>query len=1021
MDAKLRYNARTWSPVLCTDYCCFVLRVIQISNCCFGYKKSCIRLLLSLSLGIFRAIEFILPYIHSTCHRATDISNINSSGTTVMSEMHTNHERLYVGESLPHDPHEESFESNTAKENATSLNLPSWCTFHIPRFFSHSGSAYPARCCKNSPGQSTVLVEPKTVERLHSESQLSGTTQMEPELGGEHVLLQFEGPQREGREEMVFNILHTFPEVCELSTNFTSFQAEFDLRTDLVPVSHIANLMRKRTGYTAKRVANVYTEFDAVVKKGAKRSLVGPIPYGVKGVILKGKDIMTIQYRPEVVGARDLLSTSFETPLHLAPRVSPEESKRIFQTAYQTLLSILLTLPILIFSWGNLPEHGKDYGTTSFVLATIIQLFVAGQFYREAFRTVWVEKSINMGLLVVLSTTGAYLVSAISFIHQVYGRDLRIGAYFETSALLVTLIMVGRLVNGFASRRATKMISLKSLQAFTARIVQNNEGGHADQKEIDVRILQYGDVFIVSPQSLIVTDGVVICGTSEVDESMLTGEVDWIGKTPGSTVIAGTINRSDTLLVRLTRLPGSNNIDDVASMVEQVNQTKPDIQDIADRFAKYFVPAIAMISLGTLILWTIVGLRKMHQPVNVAFSSALPYAISVVVVSCPCAIGLAVPLVVLIASGIASKQGVIVKSSTALQIAHKATHVVFDKTGTLTDSRLAVSVQTYLLESPSLTASLILGLTKDSGHPVAVAVARHIRAMDFEPTTLTDVKNVVGKGIEGIFNGVTIRMGNSRWLGVEEHPPVQYLLSQGLTVSCVTKSDILIAIFGLSTSLRENAISTVRALQKRGVYVSIVSGDDSCAVERTAAALGIHPANIKAKCTPIEKRDYVKGLMPTDEYGNRVSKSTVVFCGDGVNDAGAIAQADVGVYMASSSDDGVAQRAAAVTLMNPSLSGILSLMEISRQAHWRIIFNFVWSGVYNLVAMLYASGAFVRTILPTEYAGLGEFVSVLPVIIMALSMHWMESWGFDWDTGALLGGGGWQRCCRQMRSLKTRI
>ncbi len=927
--------------------------------------------------------------------------NINSSGTTMMAisrpnhgqnEVHTNHERFYTGKDLPHDPHEESIDPNAAKEHPAYLYLTSRCTFQLPRIFSQFGYANPAQCCKTFPDQSRGLEEAKTAGHLHSESQLSGTTQTEQEFDGEHVVLQFEGPQREGREEMVFNFLHTFPEVRELRTNFTSFQAEFDLRNDLVPVSHIANLIRRGTGYKAKRVANVYTEFDAATPTWVKRSLVGPVPDGVKGVILKDKDLMTIQYRPEVVGARDLLSTSFGTPLHLAPRVSAEESKRIYQTGFLTLLSVLLTLPILIFSWGNLPEHEKEYSTASFVLATIIQVVVAGQFYPKAFRTVLVEKSINMGLLVVLSTTATYIVSVISFIQQLYGRDQTIGVYFETSALLVTLIMVGRLVNGFASRRATEMMSLKSPQASTARIVQDTKNRHADQKEIDVRILQYGDVFIASPQSLIVTDGVVICGTSDVDESMLTGEVDWIGKRPGSTVIAGSINRSGTLLVRLTRLPGSNTIDDVAGMVEQVNQTKPDIQDIADRFAKYFVPAIAMIALGTLILWTVIGLRIMHQPINVAFTSALPYAISVVVVSCPCAIGLAVPLVILIASGIATKQGVIVKSSTALQTAHKATHVVFDKTGTLTDSRLAVSVQTYLLESPSLTASLILGLTKDSGHPVAAAVARHLRAMDFEFTTMTDVKNVVGKGIEGIFNGETIRVGNSRWLGVEEHSPVQYLLSQGLTVSCVTKSGKLIAIFGLTTSLRRNAENIVRTLQNRGVHVSIVSGDDSRAVERTAAALSIPDANVKAKCTPIEKRDYVKGLMPTDEYGNRMSKGIVVYCGDGVNDAGAIAQADVGVYMASSSDDGVAQRAATVTLINPSLSGILTLMEISHEAHWRIIFNFVWSGVYNLVAILYASGAFVRIILPTEYAGLGELASVLPVIVMALSMHWAESW-----------------------------
>ncbi|MCJ1427254.1 hypothetical protein MMC29_005157 [Sticta canariensis] len=761
------------------------------------------------------------------------------------------------------------------------------------------------------------------------------------------------------------------------------FQAEFDLDKNHTSVCDVINLVRKETGYTCERITKKWQELEAICPKKYAEVIARTFPVGVKDVVFKGKNTVLIQYDAEIIGARDLFQTSFGTPLILAPpRVRFEATSQIYTTAYLTFLSSILAIPILILSWAPLPKHEIAYGAVSFTLATIIQVVVAGPFYPSAFRSLFFARTIDMGFLVVLSTTVAYIVSVISFVYQIKGVDLMMGVYFETSALLVTLIMVGRLITSYACQRAMDSASIRSLQPATAVVVNPLAKGKSGRKEVDIRLLHYSDIFVVEPNSIIVTDGIVVSGSSDVDESMMTGEARWLGKRPGSSVIAGSINRSGIILVRLTRLPGSNTIDDIASMVEEVAFTKAKIQETADRFAGYFVPAVGLLAMTCFLIWIAVGMSVRKQSARSAILTAISYAISVLVVSCPCAIGLAVPMVIVIASGIGAKQGVVVKSAGALQVAHHITHVVFDKTGTLTENHLGVLVENYFLEPPSLTASLILGLTSKSRHPVALAVAKHVETMGFETAAIQHVRTVVGKGIEGTFNNEVVRIGNSHWLGVENITPVQCLLSQGLSVSCVTKGTSVLAIFGLTASIRDNASTIISTLQTRGIAVSIVSGDDTRAVLHAALALGVPRQNTRAKCSPAEKREYVKKLMQP----NSSCRNYVLFCGDGTNDAAALAQADVGVFI-SNGGASVAQSAADVVLMNPSLSGILTLMDLSRDSSRRIVFNFVWSAVYNIVAILFAAGAFVIQRLPPEYAGLGEAISVLPVVAVALGMR----------------------------------
>ncbi len=319
--------------------------------------------------------------------------------------------------------------------------------------------------------------------------------------------------------------------------------------------------------------------------------------------------------------------------------------------------------------------------------------------------------------------------------------------------------------------------------------------------------------------------------------------------------------------------------------------------------------------------------------------------------------------------------------------------MVFDKTGTLTQGKLSVLAAEYPKGCMESTVPLLLGLMSGNKHPVSVAVASYLRSQGVKSSALEEIKTVIGKGVEGIIDGATIRAGNARWFGVESEPDVQALLSRGLTVCCVVINDELHAIFGLQDSLRPDAASVISRLFTRGITVSIVSGDDDGAVRSVAAELGVPASRVRSRCSPSDKRQYVQDLIQaaTDNPQNKKKdkhKNVVIFCGDGTNDAVALAQASIGVHVNEGTE--IAQSAADVVLVRPALSGILVLIELSRAAVVRIAFNFAWAFTYNLFAILLAAGAFVRVRIPPEYAGLGELVSVLPVVAIALQLKYVK-------------------------------
>lgn len=818
--------------------------------------------------------------------------------------------------------------------------------------------------------------------------------------GKEHVILSISGMTCTGCETKLKRTLANLTSVKNLKTSLVLSRAEFDLDLRTGTVAEVMKHLERTTEFKCEKIFNQGANIDIIPPCDAQEFVNRDWPLGVLDVSVVNRNLVKIAFDAKAVGARDLIDKGWDYPLTLAPpQADPTVSagsKHVRNVGWMTILSAILTIPVLVLAWAPLPGREIAYGSASLALASLVQVIIAGPFYPKALKALVFSRVIEMDLLIVLSTSAAYIFSVVSFGYLVAGHPLSTGEFFETSTLLVTLIMVGRYVAALARQKAVESISVRSLQAATAILVDD-----AGEKEIDTRLLQYGDIFKVLPDSKIPTDGTVISGSSEVDESMITGESRPVEKYVKSSVIAGSVNGAGTLTVRLDRLPRENTISAIANMVDEAKLSKPVLQDLADRVASYFVPVVVTLTIITFCAWVGVGIAAQGKSGSEAVIQAITYAITVLIVSCPCAIGLAVPMVVVIVSGVAAEKGAVIKDATTIEVARKTSHVVLDKTGTLTEGRLTVASQVNIDAEwiQEKVQPLLLTLLADNKHPVSAAVAAQLREKGVMPSSsVSEVKVLTGKGVEATTkSGLILRAGNSRWLNFSEHPRVQSTLSKGYTTFCFTIDSSLIAVFGLEDSLRPDALTTVSQLHKRGVAVHVISGDDDAAVRAVTNRLGISDEHVRSRCTPADKQAYIQALQqpPPSRHG-KAKSPTVLFCGDGTNDAVALAQATIGVHVNDSSGTDVAKSAADVVLMRPSLEGILTLMNISDKAIGRIGFNFGWSFVYNTFAVLLGGGAFASlggVRIPPEFAGLGELVSVLPVVVAAVLLRWEKAQG----------------------------
>ncbi|KAJ9129828.1 Heavy metal translocating P-type ATPase [Coniochaeta hoffmannii] len=737
--------------------------------------------------------------------------------------------------------------------------------------------------------------------------------------------------------------------VSAVRVNFVMGHAEFSVDTTITTAEEIVREAQRATGFHCTRLASDDQTIDLLASGASAKALTDRAIEGVTQAIILNKKTVRLTYEPAVIGARALLEETRLLSEGLAPpRDDPSVSsvrKRLNDQLMKTAAAAALTIPVVVLAWGDTLVDEQTRAYISIVLATLVQLIAMPDFYRPAISALVHSGSIEMDMLVVISITAAYVYSVVAFGFRMAGRPLEISEFFETSTLLITLVIMGRLVAAFARVRAVAAVSLRSLQASTAIVVENGK-----DSEIDARLLQYGDKFKIGPHSTVPTDGLVVDGSSEVDESMLTGESVPVFKKQGDTVIAGTVNGSGTLVARLTRLPGKNTVTDIAQLVEEAANSKPKLQDVADRVASWFVPIVTSIAVIIVIVWLVVGLKVRNYNTGKAISNAITYAVATLAISCPCALGLAVPMVLVVAGGIAARGGVIIKSAECTERARKVTDVVFDKTGTITEGDLDVIEEEFFVPDKDEAIVITKALVAGNKHPVSLAVAKHLEQRATPGTNPTAIRVIPGAGVEAVLDNAELRAGHPKWTGTETDPSVTRLQDGGMTIFVVTRNTMPIAVYGLRTRLRNESAKVVAQLTRRNITVHLVSGDQRRAVETVAAQVGI--PNVASQCTPSHKRDYVATLMSEGKI--------VMFVGDGTNDAVAVIQADVGVQLASVLSASDVTRGAADVVLLAGLEGIPFLLDISVVSFRRMAFNFGWAAVYNVLAILLASGALVN-------------------------------------------------------------
>lgn len=573
-------------------------------------------------------------------------------------------------------------------------------------------------------------------------------------------------------------------------------------------------------------------------------------------------------------------------------------------------------------------------GWLQLALATPVQFWLGAKFYRAGWKALRAGSG-NMDLLVALGTSAAYGLSLYLLVkHADHGMP---HLYFEASAAVITLVLLGKWLEARAKRSTTTALqALNALRPATARVL------HAGlESELPVGLVRIGDLVLVRPGERIPVDGEVVEGSSHVNESLITGESLPVAKAAGARVTGGSVNAEGVLTLRTLAVGAETTLARIIRLVESAQAAKAPIQRIVDRVSAVFVPVVLGIALLTLLGW-IIATGDWEQ--------ALVNAVAVLVIACPCALGLATPTAIMAGTGVAAQQGVLIKDAQALEVAHSVNTVVFDKTGTLTEGRptvLAIHAAPGLQESEVLALSA--ALQRASEHPLARAVMDKLREERLPVPEASAVRALPGRGLEGMVRGHRLTLGSSRLLrelGVEPGQlaaNAQRLEAQGSSISWLTQEteqgQVLLGLLAFGDSIKASAKRAVERLHELGIETVMLTGDTRGSAMAVGRALGID--QVKAEVLPAGKAEVVQQLRATGRI--------VAMVGDGINDAPALAAADVGIAMATGTD--VAMETAGITLMRGDPLLVSASLDISRRTYATIKRGLFWAFIYNLVGI----------------------------------------------------------------------
>jgi len=733
---------------------------------------------------------------------------------------------------------------------------------------------------------------------------------------------------------------------CEVNLAAEKAVLEFD--SSLIDLEKIENAL-KDIGYSA-----VYEKFSVKItgitdssdsEKLEKRLLEIE---GVKEASVNyGNNQVVIKYNSTLLSISDLRriinKTGFqilsEDDIVTSEEIEAKKLKKLF------IVGLVFSIPVMFLGYPEffsfIPFAGTGIAALIiFVCASIVQFVTGSRFYIGAYR-ITKMKSANMDTLVVTGTTAAYLFSVFNTFPTPAWHNI----YYDAASIVITFIILGKYLENKTKGKASSIIKkMLELQPKTARIRKNET-----ETEISIELIQPGDILIIKPGEKIPVDSIVIEGHSAVDESMITGESMPVEKKPGDMVIGSTINKEGALLVRAEKVGSDTMLSQIMTLVEDAMGRKPPMQRLVDKIAGYFAIIVLIVATVTFVSWYFVTPSGEHH-----IAAAIIPAVAILVVACPCALGLATPTAVMVGMGKGAQHGVIFKGGDALEMLSKIKIAVFDKTGTLTEGKPQV-IDLLPLKQITLTDGNIVPNSKEkvlefaaiaeknSEHPLAKSIVKKARESNLDLQNPADFVAIPGRGVRATYNGNTILVGSPKQLelegveisAVEEH--ISQFQQEGKTVVLVALNSQLVGLISLLDSPKQSAKSAIMALKDNGVEVVMLTGDN----KRTAATIAndLSIDRVIANVLPSEKVNVIKELQN--------SGKKVAMIGDGINDAAAIMQSDVGIAIGSGTD--VALEAGKVILLRDDLYSVVTAIEISKKTVGKIKQNLFYAFAYNTI------------------------------------------------------------------------